>query len=348
MTTHTTANEVDATRLLGLSSRAAHMVMWLFIATNFLYVWASLDDVKHAAPVILASLLINGAALLLVREHADPYPLAWTVAILAAVVLSTVLVAWQLPDAGPIGRASWHLGSNTWLLFFVALRRRPSAAWLGYVLMAAVTVGWSLSVGRSVMSAVSSLQTHAAILLVASLFSLNLRRTARRLNELDRRAVQSAVDAAEGATSSQIRIRRVMEIRAVAGHLLESLIRGDAPLGAEEKLTYATAEALLRDGVRGKSLMTPGIAQAANAARELGVDVTLLDDRGQGLASEEAMVRMSDVVVHHLEALTAGEITVRLAPLGRPVALSIVVTGESGHSRIELNADGIVLEGVSA
>ena len=340
MTTPADTGVVDATQLLGLTKPAARAVMLLFVFSNFVYAFATLDEVKHPAPVLLAVLVVNSAALLLVREHADPFPLLWTVAILAAVALSTALVAFQLPDVGPPGRASWHLGSNLWLLFFLAMRRRPGAAWLGYGIMAAITVYWSLSVGRGLLDAVFLLDTHAAILLVATLFALNLRRTARRINEFDHRAVGSAVEAAEGATSAQIRKRRVVELRASAGHLLESLVSEGSPTDPRAMRGYATAEALLRDGVRGRSLMTPRIAAAATAARERGVEVTLLDDRGQGLATGAAMVRLSEIVVERLDAVNGGSATVRLAPKGRRVAVSIVTSDTGVHPRIELDHDG--------
>ena len=112
------------------------------------------------------------------------------------------------------------------------------------------------------------------------------------------------------------------------------------PTDPRTKRRYATAEALLRDGVRGRSLMSPRIAAAATAARERGVEVTLLDDRGQGLATGEAMVRLSEIVVDQLEAMNGGSVTVRLAPKGRRVAVSIVASDTSVHPRIELDDDG--------
>ncbi len=340
MTTPAGMGAVDATQLIGLASPAARVIMWLFVLSNFVYAFATLDEVKHPEPVLLAVLIVNSAVVLLVREHADPFPVLWTAAILVAVGLSTVLVAFQLPDAGPPGRASWHLGSNLWMLFFLAMRRRPGAAWVGYAIMAAITFGWSISVGRGALDAVFLLDTHAAILLVATLFALNLRRTARGINEFDRRAVGSAIEAAEGATSAQIRKRRVIELRASAGYLLESLVSDGPPTEPRAKRGYATAEALLRDGVRGRSLMTPRIAAAATAARERGVEVTLLDDRGQGLATGDAMVRLSEVVVEQLDALSKGSATIRLSPKGRRVAVSIVASETDAHPRIELDHHG--------
>jgi len=347
MTTPDGRGVVDVSGLLGLSSHSARIVMWLFVFSNFLYAFATLDEVKHRGPVLLAVLIVNAAVVLLVLDHPDPFPLLWTAGILVAVAASTLLVAYQLPDTGPPGRASWHLGSNTWMLFFLAMRGRPAAAWLGYVFMATGTIGWSVAVGRGPLDGVLLLDTHAAILLVATLFALNLRRTARRINQLDALAVGSAIEAAEGATAAQIRKRRVIELRTSAGPLLEALVAQGPPVDAESRRRYATSEALLRDGVRGRSLMNPRIAEAATASRKRGVEVTLLDDRGQGLPTGDAMVRLSEVIVDHLDATAAGAVTVRLAPKGRRVAVSIVSSSDDSRLRIELDDEGHVLGSTS-
>lgn len=332
---------VDSSQLLRLSSDPARVVMGLFIFSNMLYAFATLDEVKRPMPVIAAMILVNAAAVLLVLERPDPFPLVLTAVVVAVVAVSTLLVAFQLPDVGPPGRASWHLGSNTWMLFFLAMRRRPGAAWLGYVLMAAGTIFWSTSVGRGVLDGALLLDTHAAILFVGTLFEVNLRRTARRINEFGEHSVASAVEAAEGATSAQIRRRRVLELRASAIPLLEKLVKSGPPASETQRLRYATSEALLRDGVRGRSLMTPRIAQAATSARERGIEVTLLDDRGQGLDSGDAMMRMSATIVEELDAAKSGAVTVRLAPVGRPIAVSIVTSGE--RDRVELDSEGNIV-----
>jgi len=334
---------VDSSQLLQLSSDPARVVMGLFIFSNILYAFATLDQVKSPGPVIAAMIVVNAAAVLLVLERPDPFPLVLTMIVVGAVAISTLLVAFQLPDVGPPGRASWHLGSNTWMLFFLAMRRRPGAAWLGYVLMAAGTLAWTTSVERDIVEGILLLDTHAAILFVGSLFEVNLRRTARRINEFGEHSVASAVEAAEGATSAQIRQRRVRELRSSAVPLLERIVEHGPPQTEAERLHYATSEALLRDGVRGRSLMTPRIAAAATEARQRGVEVTLLDDRGQGLDSGEAMVRMGAAVVQELDAADEGSVTVRLAPQGRPIAVSIVTS--RGRARVELDASGQAMEG---
>lgn len=332
---------VDASQLLRLTSDPARIVMGLFVFSNFVYAFATLDEVKHAAPVLIAMMLVNAAAVLLVMDAPDPFPALWTWGVVVAVAASTLLVAFQLPDVGPPGRASWHLGSNTWLLFFLALRRRPGFAWVGYSAMAGGTFLWTFTVGRPAGDAINLLDTHTAILFVATLFEVNLRRTARQINAFDDRSLGSAVEAAEAATASQIRQQRVAELSASAVPLLQRIVDFGPPSTEADRRLYATSEALLRDGVRGKSLVTPRVAEAATSARARGVEVMLLDDRGVGLATGDAMRRMTDAIVARLEGASEGSVTVRLAPARRAVAVSIVTTdGEGAIERLELDDDG--------
>src|SRR5690606_6668281 len=100
----------------------------------------TIDEMKHWLPPTIAVVIVNAAAILLVLDHPDPFPRLWSWGVVCAVGLSTVLVAYLLPDVAQVGRASWHLGANTWLLFFLALRRRAGVAWIGYGIMALGTM----------------------------------------------------------------------------------------------------------------------------------------------------------------------------------------------------------------
>jgi hypothetical protein len=55
------------------------------------------------------------------------------------------------------------------------------------------------------------------------------------------------------------------------------------------------------------------------------------------------MVRMSAAITSELDAAAEGSVTVRLAPQGRPIAVSIVTS--SGRGRVELDAAGEAVDG---
>ena len=333
----------DSSRLIGLTSDGARIILMLFIISNFIFMIATADEMKNWIPPMIAVLIVNAAAILLVIDHPDPFPLRWTLAVLFAVAISTVLVAFQLPDIEQVGRASWHLGANTWLLFFLALRRRSGFAWLGFTLMALITIAWAVTSGRGVLAGLLLLDTHAAILFVATLFGGFLRRTARLINEFEDRAIEGAMETAAASAAVDIRHQRVLELQASAGPLLERIARADHTPTEAERREYRAAEALLRDGVRGRSLATEPITSAATAARDRGVEVVLLDDRGELMGSTQVMMRVADFSVSALNRAQDGSVTVRLHPRGRDVAVSIVSTGTSRSERVELDAQGMPL-----
>jgi hypothetical protein len=331
----------DSSRLIGLTSDGARIILVLFIVSNFIFMIATIDEMKNWVPPVLAVIIVNAAAILLVLDHPDPFPSLWSWGVVIAVGLSTVLVAFQLPDVAQVGRASWHLGANTWLLFFLALRRRAGMAWFGYGLMALGTLSWTISADRSIMSGLYLLDTHAAILFVATLFGVFLRRTARYINEYDERAISGAMESAAASAAVEIRHQRVLELQASAGPLLERIARGSRMPTAEERREYRAAEALLRDGVRGRSLVSEPIVSAATSARDRGIEVVLLDDRGEPLAQPEAMLRVADFAVGALNAAHDGSVTVRLHPRGRDVTVSIVSTSTAGSVRLDLDGEGM-------
>ncbi|WP_062527150.1 hypothetical protein [Demequina rhizosphaerae] len=329
---------VDVSRLLALSSEGASLVLGIFIVTNVVFTISTIHSVSPRWPAYVAAVIVSAAGVLLARPHPDPFPLRDSWLVVGAVVASTLLISWTLPTEGPTGRASWHLGSNTWLLWFLILRGRTALAWGAAAAMAAITAVWTATTGRSALTGLLMVDTQLGLLVVATLFVTSLRRTARRINELTERSVDAAAAAATAEASRQVRLQRAAEVAAASLPLLERVASG-APLSDDERGLMREAEARLRDGVRGRALATPAVLDAAAAARARGVDVTLLDDRGSGLGSGEAMARVDDAVAAALAAAT-GTVTVRLLPPGRDEALTIVSVDGDRVSRTVLDAAG--------
>ncbi|PKQ27141.1 MAG: hypothetical protein CVT64_01450 [Actinobacteria bacterium HGW-Actinobacteria-4] len=340
--TRATTTPTDVSRLLAVDSKGARIITTVFFVSNALFTFATIDIVASPWPSIIAMVLINGAVLLLARPHNDPFPLRDTLIIVGVVITSTLLISSQLPVEGYIGRASWHLGANTWLVFFLALRRRAGFAWLGLVLMAAITIGWTHTSGRGIGQGIAMVQTHAGILLVATLFASNLRHTSQRINEFNERSVEAAASYAAADAAQEIRRQRVAELASAVVPLLEQISRGE-PISDADRQEYRATEATLRDGVRGRSLAVPSVVEATRAARNRGVEVSLLDDRGAPLQDGPATQRISVAIVDALAAAKQGSVTVRLAPEGRAVALSIVTNNGKNNARIELDSDGTPL-----
>lgn len=339
--THTA--RADVSRLLFLDSASARFLVLLFVVANAVFVVTTADQLRQVWPALLAMAMIWGTSVLLVRARPDPFPWPDTVAVLTTVGISTILMSTVLPVEVNPGRAVWHLGANTWLLFFLALRDRAWVAWLGMAVMTSITAAWSAATGLGALTGLTMMQSHMGILLVGTLFAMILRSTSIRINVLNERSVRSAVDAAATEAARQVRRARVSELATVAVPLLEKISSG-VPLNADDRLDFALTEARLRDSVRGRSLAVPAVETAASAARRRGVEVMLLDDRGEGIDDGETLNRIVTAVVNHLDAARAGQVTVRLQPAGREAAATIVAADGDHVTRLTLGPDGHELQ----
>lgn len=344
MATKDRAIQADVSRLLFLDSVPGRLLVLLFVGANAVFVVATADQLARVWPALLAMALVSCTAVLLVRARPDPFPWPDTLMVLGAVVSSTLLMTLALPVAENPGRAVWHLGANTWLLFFLSLRNRAWMAWLGMAALSAITAVWGAATGLGAAVGLTMLQSHMGILLVGTLFAMILRSTSVRINVFNERSVRSAVDAAATDTARQVRRARVAELAEVAVPLLQKIAQG-APLSANDRMDFAIAEAQLRDSVRARSLAVPAVEIAASAARRRGIGVTLLDDRGQGIDDGETLDRIVTAVVDVLDATQSGHVTVRLQPAGREAAVTIVTTHEDEAVRLTLGHDGRPLGG---
>jgi hypothetical protein len=329
----------DVSRLLGIGKAGAPFLLALFVLGNLTFMLTTLDRVASPWPCIIAALIVSAAAVPIIVPHSDPFPLAWSLGVLVAVAGSTALVSWQLASTGSPGREAWHFGANTWLLFFVTMRGRPVLGWVGFAVMLGITAWWAADVGRGPLAAAGLLETHAGILLVGTLFRGALRRASRRINSLNARSLELAAAAASSDAEQDIRRQRVAELAEVATPLLAKIARSSHVLPGE-RIEYLLAEATLRDSVRARSLHLPEIAAATAQARRRGVEVTLLDDRGGGLPNPVAMRRLTDRITESLRNVDRGRLTVRLTPVGRETAVSIVVESEGLTRRVDLDAEG--------
>ena len=223
---HERMGRADVSRLLYLDSAPARCLVLLFVAANVTFVVTTKDLLVTVWPSLVAMVLVSATAVLLVRSRPDPFPWADTLIVLTVVGVSTLLMSIALPGDEGLGRAVWHLGANTWLLFFVALRRRAWVSWIGMGVMVAITAGWGVTTGLGPLVGITMMQSHIGILLVGTLFAMILRTTALRINIFNERSVVSAVDAAATDAARQVRRARVAELASVAVPLLEKIASG--------------------------------------------------------------------------------------------------------------------------
>lgn len=328
----------DISRLLGLHTRGARLILGVYIASNLMFVASTADRLERPWASFIAVALVTVGGIIVSRPQRDPFALNLTLATLAIVVSSSALVSYALPDSGALGRATWHLGANTWLLWFLILRRRALLAWLGGLAMLAVTMAWAEESGRGALMGLELAGPQVLLLLIATLFGRALRRSAARIDALMRRSIDAAAAAGAVEAARRIQDQRVEELAEVAVPALTRIASGAEPTDAMRR-ELVRVEAQLRDSVRGRSLAVPAIVEAATRARERGVDVTLLDDRGGPATSGAHMIAVVSAVERALDAAHGGSVTVRLLPPGRDESLTIVSQADDATHRVALPRD---------
>jgi len=333
----------DVSRLLGLHTDGAHLVMGLVIVSNAVFTFATARVLDHPWASYVAMVLVCTGVVLVGRPYPDPFPLSLTLALLGIIAASTTLVCYALPNDPQLdlGRATWHLGANTWLIWFLILRRRVLLAWVGGIVMVLVTATWAQLAGRGALKGLLLAESQIALMVVATLFGASLRRTAQRINELTERSVSASAVAASANAAQEIRVQRAAELASTAVPLLDRISTG-APITDDDMAEFARVEAHLRDSVRGRSLMMPVLVTAIGRARERGVEVTLLDDRGSELPSQAAMAEIGIRLAAALDRVDAGAVTIRLLPPGRDIAITMVSRKGEATSRLALTGEGDV------
>lgn len=322
---------------LHLTGTGARLVLLLFIATQALLTFVNLQQVVSPWASIVALVLVCAAAGILTLHVADPYPMPLVLVIAGVVAATTTLVTWNMPARGPIGYAGWHWGAITFVLFVLALRGRMGWAWLCYAAMAALTLLWAQTVGRGLVAGLGLVDRHAGLLLVATLFAVGLRRTGRRIAAITRAQLELAErDAASRAVLAE-QAAQTATLDELARPALER-IAGPEPLGANESGEFVLLEALLRDRLRAAALLTPAVTEAVRRARADGIEVVLLDDRGDAPLSPSRQAQVESAVLAALAEPGIEAVTVRLLPAGRADLATVVARRGAASIRTTVTA----------
>jgi hypothetical protein len=333
------AETAGASVPLHLTGTGARLVLALFIATQVLLTLVNLDEVASPWASILALILVSAAAGILTMRVPDPYPMPLVLVIAGVVVTATALVTWNMPASGVIGYAGWHWGAITFVLFVLALRRRIGWAWLCYAAMAALTLVWAQEVGRGVTGGLGLVDRHAGLLLVATLFAVGLRRTGRRIAAITRAQLELAQREAASRAVLAEQGAQTTTLDELARPALERIAGPDA-LTAAESVEFVLLEALLRDRLRAAALLTPAVTEAVRGARSAGVEVVLLDDRGESPLSPERQARVESAVLAALSEPGIEALTVRLLPAGRADLVTIVARRGAASIRTSVESGG--------
>lgn len=328
----TSPPDPDVPRLLGLTGPGAWVLTGLFWATYIVLIVLSGGAPMRTVEGWIAFVLTLALAVVLVLPGRHPLRLPIVFVTLGVVAFSTVAIVWHLSPSGWPGWTSWSFGSNTFLLFMLALRGRVWWGAAGEVLMMALTLHWSWAttgdVGHGFDLTYRQLATYSA----GAFFAAWLRRTARRIVEFQETEQRRAREEQVQESTARERDRELDRVLRIAGPALAE-IRDGRP-SARRRREHGLLEARLRDDIRGRALVVDGpVREAVLALRSRGARVAVLDDLPRDTPADDVFLgRARSWVAGRLAALPDGEVTVRIALTGGRPVVTIATADDPGES----------------
>ena len=307
----------------------ARLILALFVLVHGLLALITIVPGRPLALLFSAYLAIVLSGITLMRPLTRPFPRTQVAVALGLSGVGAVLMFAYLPAHDEAPFAHWHLGAITLILVVLAARGQIRSAWMGYAVLALLTVSWAVETGQSAMVGVDLVSRHAGTLLAGSLFVVGLGRSERDLQVLTQNDLARARQDATTVAAIRERKAQLRRVNALARPTLLRLAEPHA-LTAEERAQCLLVEASLRDAIRGRCLFVPPVILAVQAARQRGVEVTVLDDSAD--SPPEQLETLARTVADVLDTIEHGRATVRVLPAGRADVATIVI--ESGTPRI--------------
>lgn len=287
---------------------------------------ANLEPLTTVFPTILAMVI----CLLAVGVLAAPCPtgrlgtLATTVVIIGTTAM-TALVQSGLPQGVHPGYAAWHTGALQTLLVAVVLYQREALAWLGTAAFLVVQSIGSALHGMSLLDAVVMMATPLVWIVIATVVSSMLGRSRRAIEESAMAQRKTETRLANTYAAQVARGEWATDLDQRTRPSLESIVRGE--ITETNRLEFLLLEAELRDQIRGRALVGPGVSEATRQARMRGVRVELLDDLLAPLASTIANEVYSQLVAA-LRRSQGGFVNARAMASGTEQLVRIVAFDE--------------------
>jgi len=329
----------DVTSILRLDGGAGRLVLLFYGIGTSVVAILNLGGLLVPALGILALVLLWAGLAILARPDQEPFGFIPTLLVMAITTVVTGISSWNLVDPVNPGYASWPLGAMTFLLLVLALRGRRVDAWLGFALLAVISIAVGALGARDTLLVVNDVVRQSATLLIGTLFALVLRRSSQTITAIQNNQLSRATLAAATAAAARERAVQTERLERDARPALDRILSG-APLSPEELRHFALLETTLRDGIRATGFSSERVAEATRQARERGLRVVLLDDRGSELVDGERS-RVETALLEQLDATRGeGSITARLSPLDRDELATIVVEEDGEYRRVVVTSSG--------
>lgn len=279
-----------------------------------------LDEYGNLALSFLALglYLVSGfASVLFYRRVKIPNWLA--VSNLSVVAIVPVLVNSMIEPSAAGSYATWYVVGLGTLMGITAIRGHKVIGWIGFILVAVQVIAWG-GLGTLLNSGIIG-----ALLMVfvghASGYAINrAQREAKEFADLAKsREIRAAVQTAARSERNVITKETLKQARP----LLNSIVESRGNLSSAQRQQAMLLEAELRDRIRGRMLISPGVEKAAREARARGVRVEILDEGGLDDLGADQREQRLDRVAQLLSGVTQGKVTIR-APHSETWRISVV------------------------
>jgi hypothetical protein len=329
----------DVSAILGFDRGRGRALLAFYGLGTIVVALLNLDKLISPIPSFLSLLLLVGALVILTMPSVEPFDLRLTLGVVAIVEVITLLSAWNLLDPTNPGYAAWHQGAITFVLLVLTLRGRRALAWAAYAGFAVITILSSFTTGQDTVSAINDVARQAGTLLIGTLFSVILRRAARSIAAID--ATRMTRVTRDAATATAIRERAVQNARLErdARPALARIVH-EAPLSAQELRAIALLEESLRDGITAAGFSGSQLADEIRFARERGIRIVLVDDRGTELDTP-GQERVEQALIAEIRLARFGTVTARLSPDDRPELATIIVDEGGSYRSIVVTRDSV-------
>ena len=332
--------DVSAPLLLWMDTRAAKWVATVFVGVTIL----SVPNYGHADPslplLIVAVSIVGIGIAVLMRTRSDPMSLrsAWAAGSCPPMAALVTAVAIPGPPATP-GQTN-ALGAGVALCAFMCVRGRTGVAWVAQAATMSIVTAWGDWTGQGALAGFLLALPNIAVLLMSTLFARIMRPAALSVRALHAEAERQTAELADGEARAAERRRQNQRLQQLAWPTIDLLAR-KSTLTEEQIDDARLTEARLRDSVRAPSLDVPLVVEAVRQARQRGVDVVLIDDRGMDVVDDDGRTAFHQCAAEWLASAVDGRITVRVLPPNRSQLATIVAVAADGTQRqIGLSAAG--------
>ncbi|MDQ7991295.1 MAG: hypothetical protein REI45_01305, partial [Propionicimonas sp.] len=210
---------------------------------------------------------------------------------------------------------------------------RPLWAWVGVGVFVVESLYWAFTHGLGFGEVVRVAFGPVSWMVVAQLVSGWLVDIGHRVREARENSYSANQAIAESYSKLVMRDIWLRQLRTQVGPLLETLADPDAELTAAELEACITIERRLRDGLRAANLLSDGTQDVVEAARQRGVDVTLVDSRGSALP-ESVRKALRHSLTSLLSDRSVRKLVARAAPEGYADVVTILTVRANGKTEL--------------